>query len=170
MNIYTLTAAQKALQAKLEESGFDAQTIADTLDGEQNTEALKEKRLGYVAVIMQKRASATARKAAALAINELASADLLAADRLERALFESLLATGDTELVGVEFEARIKGKTAALEIVDEALVPIYYWTAQREEMKIIPAAIDKMKIKEDLKLGRLADGVKLGINKKLEIK
>jgi hypothetical protein len=49
-------------------------------------------------------------------------------------------------------------------------VPIYYWTAQREEMKIIPAAIDKMKIKEDLKLGRLADGVKLGINKKLEIK
>jgi hypothetical protein len=170
MNIYTLTAAQQALQAKLEESGFDAQTIADTLDGEQNTEALKEKRLAYVAVIMQKRASATARKTAALAINELASSDLVAAERLEEALFASLLATGDTELVGVEFEARIKGKAAALEVIDESLIPISYWTAQREETKIIPAAIDKMKIKEALKLNKAVAGVRLGINKKLEIK
>jgi hypothetical protein len=170
MNIYTLTAAQQALQAKLEESGFDAQTIQDTLEGEQGVEMLKEKRLSYVAVIMQKRASATARKTAALAINELASADIVAAERLEKALFASMLATDEKELIGVEFEARIKGKTAALEIIDEALVPIFYWTAQREEVKIIPAAIDKMKIKEDLKLGRLVDGVKLGINKKLEIK
>jgi hypothetical protein len=49
-------------------------------------------------------------------------------------------------------------------------VPIFYWTAQREEIKIIPPAIDKMKIKEDLRLGRRVDGVKLGFNKKLEIK
>jgi ABC-type Na+ efflux pump permease subunit len=168
MNIYTLTAAQQALQAKLEESGFDAQTIIDTLEGEDNTEALKEKRLGYVAVIKQQEALYKMRSEAAQVMADTAKQYAESAERLKAALFASMLATGDTELVGVEFEARIKGKQAAVIIDDDDLLSAEYWTA--ETTKVVPTAIDKMKIKEALKAGKTVDGAHLGTDKKLEIK
>jgi hypothetical protein len=168
MNIYTLTAAQQALQAKLEESGFDAQTITDTLEGEDNTEALKEKRLGYVAMIKQHEALYKMRSEAAQTMADTAKQYAESAERLKTALFASMLATGDTELVGVEFEARIKGKPAAVVIDDDGLLGAEYWTA--ETTKVVPKAIDKMKIKEALKLGKTVEGAHLGIDKKLEIK
>jgi hypothetical protein len=39
MNLYQLTATQHALVAQLEAADFDSQTIIDTLNGEENTEA-----------------------------------------------------------------------------------------------------------------------------------
>jgi hypothetical protein len=168
MNIYTLTVAQQALQAKLEDCGFDAQTITDTLEGEDNTEALKEKRLGYVAVIKQHEALYKMRSEAAKTMAETAKQYEESAERLKAALFISMLATGDTELVGIEFEARIKGKPAAVVIDDEDLLSAEYWTP--ESTKVVPAAIDKMKVKEALKAGKEVEGAHLGIDKKLEIK
>jgi Siphovirus Gp157 len=168
MNIYTLTVAQQALQAKLEDCGFDVQTITDTLEGEENTEALKEKRLGYVAVIKQHKALYKMRSEAAQMMADTANQYAESAGRLEAALFASMLATGDTELVGVEFEARIKGKPAAVIIDDDDLLSSEYWTP--ESTKVVPAAIDKMKIKEALKAGKTVEGAHLGIDKKLEIK
>jgi Siphovirus Gp157 len=168
MNIYTLTAAQQALQAKLEASGFDAQTITDTIAGESNTEELKEKRLGYVAVIKQKIAIAAMRAQASKDMAELAKADSDSADRLQAALFASMQATGDTELIGAEFEARIKGKPAAVVIDNDQLIAPEYWTL--ETTKVVPATLDKIKIKEALKLGKDVEGAHLGTDKKLEIK
>jgi hypothetical protein len=79
-----------------------------------------------------------------------------------------MLATGTTVLIGVDFEARIKGKPAAVVIDDDGLLGAEYWTA--ETTKVVPKAIDKMKIKEALKLGKTVEGAHLGIDKKLEIK
>ena len=59
MNLYRLTEAQHALHTRLELAGFDEQTIADSLEGDDNTDALREKRLGYVAIIKNKRALST---------------------------------------------------------------------------------------------------------------
>jgi hypothetical protein len=168
MNLYTLTANQQALVAKLEQSGFDSQTITDTLEGEENSLQLQEKRLGYIAIIKQKRALAAMRIQAAKDIDELGKQDELAAERLEAALFQSMQNTGDKDLIGVEFEAHIQGKAAAVEIIDPALVPRKYWITP--EPKVPVAAISKTLIGADLKAGIAIEGAKLGINKKLVIK
>jgi len=89
MNLYTLTAAQHVLIAQLEVAEFDAQTIADTLEGEENSLMLQEKRLGYVAIIKQKRIMVNARRAAAHAITELMEKDKKDAERLGRHCFQA---------------------------------------------------------------------------------
>ncbi len=165
MNIYQLTQHQQALQSHLEAAGFDEQTISDTLEAEGDD--LKEKRLGYVAVIKAKRAMADARQAAANAIIALIERDCEAADRLEAALFKSMTATGDMDLVGLEFEAHIKGKPVAVVINDLSKVPAQYMrTPDPTPPKPVP---DKSAIKLALQSGEYVEGCELGANKKLVI-
>jgi hypothetical protein len=165
MNLYTLTAQQQQMQATLEASGFDEQTITDSLEAEGDD--LKEKRLGYVAVIKQKRAMYAARNYAAAAILELAENELIAADRLEAALFKSMQATGDADLVGLEFEAHIKGKPAAVVINDLSKIPSHYMrTPEPTPPKPAP---DKAAIKDALQKGEVVEGCELGASKKLVI-
>jgi len=167
MNLYSLTAAQQAMRAMLEDVGFDSQTIADTLEGEENSLQLQEKRLGYLAIIKIKRAHAAARNAAAASITELAERETETADKLEAALFASMLATGDADLVGLEFEAHIKGKPAAVVINDLAKVPAQY---MRTPEPVPPKAVpDKKAIAVALAAGEFVDGCTLGLNKKLVI-
>lgn len=167
MNLYTLTAVQQQMRAQLDEMGFDAKTIADTLEGEDNTDALREKRLGYVAIIKSKRAFAIARYTAAQSINELAEREAETADRLEAALFSSMLATGDADLIGLEFEAHIKGKPAAVIITDLSKVPVAYMRTP-EPKPPVPAP-DKKAIAAAFAAGQQVDGCELGLNKKLII-
>jgi len=167
-NLYTLTAHQQAMSHQLEAAGFDDQTISDTLEGEENSLMLLEKRCGYIAIIKAKRARAKARHEAAGAIVDLAYADEEDAHRLERALFTSMIATGDKDVIGLEFEARIKGKAPAVLIKDLAKVPAQY---MRLPEPVEPkAAPDKKAIGDALKKGEFVDGCELGPNKKLEIK
>lgn len=167
-NLYQLTANQHALIAKLEAADFDIQTIKDTLDGEENSLQLQEKRLGYVAIIKQKQSLAAMRKAAAADIMALADKDTYAADGLMAALFSSMQATGDKDLIGVEFEAHIQGKPAAVVIANPALIPAEYWTTP--EPKPPMPSINKVLLGADLKAGKVIGGASLGINKKLVIK
>lgn len=165
MNIYTLTAHQQAIAHQLECAGFDDQTIADTLEAEGDD--LKEKRLAYVAVIKMKRAMANARASAALAINELAEREAEAADRMEAALFASMRATGDADLVGLEFEAHIKGKPVAVVINDASKIPAAFMRVpEPTPPKAVP---DKTAIKAALQKGDAVDGCELGPDKKLVI-
>jgi hypothetical protein len=164
-NLYTLTAHQQAMQAHLEAAGFDDQTIADSLEAEGDE--LKEKRLGYIAVIKMKRALGTARNTAAHQIAELAERELEAADRLEAALFKSMTATGDVDLVGLEYEAHIKGKPVAVVINDISKIPASFMrTPEPAPPKAVP---DKTAIKAALQKGELVDGCELGASKKLTI-
>ena len=168
MNLYQLTAAQHELIAKLEAADFDAQTITDTLEGEENSLQLQEKRLGYVAIIKQKQAYAAMRKAAAADIMALADKDSNAAQSLSDALFASMQATGDKDLIGVEFEAHIQGKPAAVVIADPALIPAMYWTTPEPKPPL--PQVNKVLLGADLKAGKVIDGASLGINKKLVIR
>lgn len=165
MNLYTLTAHQQAMQARLEAAGFDDQTITDSLEAEGDD--LKEKRLGYVAVIKMKRAIADARYSAAAQISVLAERETEAADRMEKALMASMTATGDADLVGLEFEAHIKGKAAAVVITDLSKIPAAYMRTP-EPAPPTPAP-DKAKIKAALQAGQEVDGCTLDSGKKLVI-
>ena len=167
MNLYTLTIQQQAMAHRLELAGFDDATIADTLEGDDNTDALREKRLGYVAIIKMKRAMATARNGAAAAISELAEREAESADRMEAALMKSMLNTHDTDLVGLEFEAHIKGKPVAVVIKDATLVPpAYMRVPEPTPPKAVP---DKTAIKAALQKGEYVEGCTLGPDKKLVI-
>jgi len=168
MNLYQLTELQHALHKRLELAGFDDQTIADSLEGDENTEVLKEKRLGYVAIIKMKRAMATARASAAAEITELAEREAEAADKLEAMLLSSMLKTGDADLVGIEFEAHVKGKAAAVVIKDLAAIPKEYM--RLPEPKPPEAAPDKKAIAAAIASGKLVPGCELGSNKRLSIK
>jgi Siphovirus Gp157 len=168
MNLYQLTAAQHELVARLEAADFDAQTITDTLEGEENSLQLQEKRLGYVAIIKQKQALAAMRYAAAKDIQVLADKDEAAAESLKAALFSSMQATHDKDLIGVEFEAHIQGKPAAVVIADPALIPAEYWVTPEPKPPV--PSINKVLLGADLKAGKTIDGASLGINKKLVIK
>jgi hypothetical protein len=168
MNLYQLTAEQQAMSKKLEFAGFDEQTIADTLEGEENTEALKEKRLGYIAIIKMKRAMAVARTSAAAAIAELAERETEAADRLESTLMKSMIQTNDMDLIGLEFEAHIQGKVAPVLINDLSKVPAQYM--RTPEPTIPKAAPDKKAIGQAIANGEIVDGCTLGANKKIVIK
>ena len=165
MNLYTLTTQQQAMAHRLDLAGFDDATIADTLEAEGD--ALREKRLGYVAIIKMKRAMATARNSAAAAISELAEREAEAADRMEAALMKSMLNTHDTDLVGLEFEAHIKGKPVAVVIKDATLVPpAYMRVPEPTPPKAVP---DKTAIKAALQKGEYVEGCTLGPDKKLVI-
>ena len=167
MNLYQLTEAQHALHTRLELAGFDEQTIADSLEGDDNTDALREKRLGYVAIIKNKRALAKARETAGMDMLALSEKEEKDAERLENVLFESMLKTGDTELIGVEFEAKIKGKAASVIIKDVAAIPAQY---MRMPEPTPPKAVpDKKAIGEAMKRGEFVAGCELGTNKKLVI-
>ena len=168
MNLYTLTANQHELIARLEAADFDSQTIADTLEGEENSLQLQEKRLGYVAIIKQKLALATMRYQAADDIVILADKAKAAAQSLQDALFASMQATGDKDLIGVEFEAHIQGKPAAVVIADPALIPAEYWVTPEPKPPV--PSINKVLLGADLKAGKVIDGASLGINKKLVIR
>ncbi len=156
---------QHAMQQRMEAAGFDDQTIADSLEAEGDD--LKEKRLAYIAIIKQELAMADARYKAADSMVMLADASKSRADRLEAALFASMQATGDKDLIGIEFEAHIKGKTAAVDIIDINKVPALY---MRTPDPVPPKAVpDKLAIKKALLAGELVDGCTLGIDKKLVI-
>ena len=152
---------------RLELAGFDDATIADTLEGDDNTDALREKRLGYVAIIKAKRAMADARQAAANSITALIQRDWEDANRMEAALFASMQATGDKDLVGLEFEAHIKGKPVAVVIKDATLIPpAYMRVPEPTPPKAVP---DKTAIKAALQKGDYVEGCTLGPDKKLVI-
>jgi len=77
-------------------------------------------------------------------------------------------ATGDKDLVGIEFEAHIQGKPSAVEISDPALVPADYWVTPEPKPPV--AAISKKLIGDALKAGLVVPGASLGTDKKLVIK
>ena len=167
-NLYQLTATQRALQAQLEAGGFDDQTISDTLEGDDNTESLLEKRLAYISIIKSKRAFSEARAKAADEMAALAEVDDRDADRLEAALLASMKATGDSHLVGLQFEAIIRRNPPSVELVDGADVPPIYW--RTPEPKNPVAVIDKAAIKAELQAGREVRGARLVQNTRLEIR
>lgn len=166
MNLYELTGAQHALQAQLEAAGFDDQTIADTLEGEGD--ALRDKRLGYLAIIKSKRAFAEARAVAANGLAALAESEAKDASRLESALLASMTATGDSQLVGLQFEAKLRKNPPAVEIADSAALPWSYW--RTPEYKPPAPTPDKTRIKADLQAGKEVPGARLVQHTRLEIR
>ena len=168
MNIFTLTGLQLALQAKLEAQGFDEQTILDTLEGETSTDELLEKRLGYIAIIKQKRAFGEARAKAANDMATLAETEIRDADRMQSALMSSMAATGDKQVIGLHFEAWVRNNPPAVDISDKDSLPAEYWTTPEPKPPV--AAPDKAAIKNAIKSGVVVPGASMKHTTRLEIR
>ena len=168
MNIFMLIGLQIALQARLEAQGFDEQTIADTLEGELNTDDLLEKRLGYIAIIKQKRAFGELRAKAANDMATLAEIEVRDAVRMEKALMASMTATGDTNIIGLQFEAHIRKNPPAVDITDLLSLPKKYWFTPEPKPTI--STPDKNAIKNAIKAGIDVIGARLIQTTRLEVK
>lgn len=127
-----------------------------------------EKRLGYLAIIKSKRAFAEARAQAANDMAALAESEAKDASRLESALLASMQATGDSQLIGLQFEAKIRKNPPSVEVLDTAALPSAYW--RTPEIKPPAASPDKALIKQALQAGLDVPGAKLTQGIKLVIR
>lgn len=168
MNLYTLTSLQIAIQANLEAAGFDDKTIADTLEGEDNTDSLQQKRLGFIAIIKSKRALSEARAKAANDMLELAESEAKDAGRLEAALMASMTATGDKKIIGLQFQASVQNNPPSVEVYDPLSLPAIYMRYPVPKPPV--AAPDKAMIKADLQAGLGVLGAKIVQSQRLVIR
>lgn len=166
MNLYQLTASQSMLISRLEDAGFDEQTIADTLEGESDD--LQERRLAYIAVINSKEAMITARVNAMQGMQDLIQSDYKTIERLTTALIASMTATGDRDLVGVQFVARLHKNLPSVDVFDTLSIPRKYM--RFPEVREPVAAPDKAAIKVALQLGQDVPGAKLTQSVRLVVK
>ena len=161
--LFELAANFRALADKLNDSELDAQTIADTLDGESGD--LEEKAINIAKYSKNLKASAKARRDAAGEMLLRATAEETKADSLESYLKNSLEQAGKLKIDSPWFVISIKKKPASVQIDDESLIPDDY-------MREIPVsyAPDKKLMKSAMDEGYQIPGAHLARGTRLEIK
>ena len=165
LKLYELADDYKRALVELPESGFDEQTIADTLEGLQG--ALVVKGQNVAAYCLNLEAEAEAVEAVAKRVAERAKIMRSRADSLRWYLYTNMKKAGIIEIKANDgsFTAKLKTNPPAVEIAPDVILPI-------EFTRLIPARTepDKAKLKEAIKDGRQIEGVRLVQGDRLEIK
>lgn len=165
LKLYELANDYQRALAELPDSGFDQQTIADTMEGLQG--ALVVKAQNCAAYCLNLEAEAEAVKAVAKRVSERAQVLENRAQSLRGYLYANMKRSGISEIKANDgsFTAKIRNNPPAVEIAPDVILPT-------EFTRLIPAKIepDKTKLKDALKEGREIDGVKLVQGDRLEIK
>lgn len=164
MNLYNLSAEVAALKEKLEASDLDAQTIADTIEGESFDFEEKCRAVGYVVKEFESKIKAL----------EEANAEMLARkvhfENRRKSLLEYLqtcMTIADVRKIeGLEFDISIRKNPHAVKIIDSGLVPETYWKMPEPA----PAKLDKKTLLKDLKEGKSIPGCQLEQTERVEIR
>src|SRR3990167_11405266 len=165
LKLYELADDYKRALIELPESGFDQQTIADTLEGLQG--ALVVKGQNVAAYCLNLEAEAEAVEAVANRVAERAKTMRGRADSLRGYLYANMKKAGITEIKANDgsFTAKLRANPPAVEIAPGVFLPV-------EFPRLIPARTepDKAKLKDAIREGRQIDGVRLVQGDRLEIK
>ena len=165
LKLYELANDYQRALIELPESGFDEQTIADTLEGLEG--ALTIKAQNVAAYVLNLEAEIEAVKAVAKRISERAETLENRAKSLRNYLYVNMKRSGISEIKANDgsFTAKIRMNPPAVEIVPDVILPT-------EFIRLIPARTepDKAKLKDALKDGRVINGVRLVQGDRLEIK
>lgn len=142
--LYELGAELCAAHDRMEEAGFDEQTIADTLDGLSCD--FEEKAIAVAKFARNLEAEEAAIDAAIKAMHERASATANRAASLRKYLMDSMVATGIRKLSCPYFVVSVRDTPAAVVIDDENAVPECYMVQpatppKRPDKRAIAAAI-----------------------------
>lgn len=147
MNLYTLTSQQAQLAARLEEQGFDEQTIADTLESEGG--AVEQAFEDMAAVRFAKEARKAAIVSEIERLSKLAETESLDVARIDIALKSGLERMGQTKLTTPLHNFSIAKNPASIQIIDGATVPEQFYVH-----KPAPAlTISKSLISDAIKAG-----------------
>ena len=165
LKLYELADDYQRALVELPDSGFDEQTIHDTLEGLEG--ALVVKGQNVAAYCLNLEAEAEAVEAVAKRVSEKAKAMRSRAESLRGYLYLNMKKSGITEIKANDgsFTAKIKTNPPAVEIAPEAIIPAEFY-------RVIPERIepDKTKLKDAIKSGKVIDGVRLTQGDRLEIK
>lgn len=165
LKLYELTDEYLQALSALPESGLDAQTIADTLEGLEGTLTVKAQ--AVLAYCLNLEAEADAVEMAGKRMQARAKALRGQFDSLRGYLHENMTKAGITEIKALDgtFRARIRDNPPSVEVIDEKFIPEQY-------TRLIPEhrEPDKRAIKEAVEAGETVPGVMVRQTTRLEIK
>lgn len=153
--LYFIAEAYRADLAALDELNFDAQTIADTLDGMRGE--LQDKLRAVIAWGLDQSVLAAGTHDAAKRMAELAASRQKRADAVFAYALHHMQGTGINEIATDEWQAKVAKKPASVQIAASATIPPEY-------LRTLPAPEpqpDKAALKAALAAGAVIDGVTL---------
>lgn len=164
LSLYELTAQRLALQNKLLELDFDAETIADTLEGEST--ALQAKIEDYGFVIRNMEAFGDSIKAEEKRLSDRRKAHELKVEKIKAWLLTNMQACGITKIECPAFAVSVRTNPPRVVLDNEQAIPEKYLVVP----DLPPPAPDKKAIAAALKNGESVDGCHLEQSQRIEIK
>lgn len=164
MSLYQLTAQRLELQNKLLSLDFDAETIADTLEGE--SAALQSKIEDYGFVIRNMEAFGDAIKAEEKRFADRRKAHELKVEKIKAWLLTNMQACGITKIECPAFSVIVKTNPPKVVVDNEQAIPDRFLVVP----DLPPPAPDKKAIAAALKNGEVVEGCHLEQSQRIEIK
>jgi hypothetical protein len=164
--LFNLTGEYLALMNTLSDGDFDAQTIADTIEGSGLTEAIAEKACGVEMVARTIEMHVPAIDAEIERLAKLKKQRQTAAAALRDYLKRNLIAAGISKLESPLFKIALRDNPPAVDIFDASLLPSEFMTQPAPP----PPAPDKAAIKAAIKAGEEVPGARLTQGQRLEVK
>ena len=154
--LYVLAQEHRALADKLADMDLDAETIADTLEAEAG--ALETKATATAMVVRNLESTADAIAQAEEQLSKRKRAYMARAESLRQYLKQQMQHAGIKRIDHPMLTLAIKGKAAAVQILDEAQIPAEFMDTPPPP----PQKPAKARIAAALKAGRDVPGAKLG--------
>lgn len=167
MTLFDIAREYRHITDVLQDSGCDAQTLTDTLEGEAWPLEVKAQNIGFV--IRNMEALAASMKDAEKQMAERRKATEKRAAALVEYLKTGMEIAGVTKLETPHFALTIKKNPPSVEVWDEKQVPAEFMRTP-EPPPPPPPAPDKTAIKEAIKAGKDVPGALLAQGTRLEIK
>lgn len=162
--LYDLVGERLALQNKLESLDFDAETIADTLEGDSL--AIQAKIESYAFVIRNMEALPDAIKAEEKRLADRRKSIEKRVDAIKGWLFDNMQRANITKIESPVFTVALQNNPPSVVIDDESLIPSDYMSVP----KLPPPSPDKTLIAKAIKDGYEVKGAHLETKQRLVIK
>lgn len=162
--LYELAAEYRAARDRMEESGFDKQTIADTLDGMAGD--FEAKAIAIAKIARNLEADADAISDAIKAMCERSAIIASRAATLRKYLMDSMVATGIRKVSCPYFVVSVHNNPPAVVVEDEDHIPAQFWVQQSPP----PARIDKVALKASINAGDEVPGARIESSTRVDIK
>lgn len=163
-SLYELVGDRLALQNKLEELDFDAETIADTLEGDSL--AIQAKIESYAFVIRNMEALPDAIKAEEKRLAERRKAIEKRVESIKEWLFVNMQTAGISKIESPVFTISLQNNPVSVVIDDESIIPADYFVQPEPPVP----ALSKALIKQAIADGYTVAGAHLEQKQRLVIK
>lgn len=162
-SLYQLVGERLALQNTLEQSGYDAQTISDTLDAEGGN--IESKFIDYCYVLRNLEVETNPYKDEIERLSNILDAKNNAIDAIKKRMLEAFIASKYQIIKGDIFTIKTRNNPPSVIIDNEALIPADYF----KQALPPPPTIDKTLIKKAISDGFEVSGARLETKQRLVI-